>query len=88
MICFNICVTTESCLLLRFADEQMNMFRHDHVASNGASVPTPHSLQFLLEDLSRSGGVEQFHALVATEGDEVETTLVLIANGFAHQMKL
>jgi len=61
-------------------------FGHDHVAGDRASIPATDALLFLLEPVSRRGRVEQLFPLIATRRDEVETTLVLITNGLAHEV--
>jgi len=59
----------------------MNVFRHYHVTDNAKSIPTMYSLQFALEYFPRLGGVEQLHPPITTEGDEMQTALMLIAFG-------
>jgi hypothetical protein len=74
---------------LRFADEQMHVFRHGYIPGDEAPVPLPDSLQFVLEDFSRLCRVEQWPALKTTEGDEMQTALILITFGLRiHWLKL
>lgn len=68
----------------RFTDQQMNMLRHDDVADYAATVPAANTFQRLFEYVPRFFGIEQRHALVATEGDEVQAALVLVAFGLGH----
>ena len=62
---------------LRLADQQVDMLRHDHVTRHVNSIPLPHALQGLLEDAARFRRGQKWSALVAAEGDEMETARLL-----------
>jgi len=64
--------------VLRLPDEQVDMLGHYHVSGDGASIPAPDSFPFVFERVAGRGRVEQFHSLITTERDEVQTSLVLI----------
>ena len=71
----------------RFADQQVHVFGHYHIASYVAPVPAPHPLQFILEGLSCLRG-QQLSALIATESNEMQAALVLIAFGFRRHERI
>jgi hypothetical protein len=75
--CLSICITTDNRALLRLADKQVNVLRHDHVAGYIASIPAANALQFMFERLPGHSGAEQLHAPITTESDEMEAALVL-----------
>ena len=61
----------------RFTDQEVYMFRHYDVPAYVESVPAPHSLQRLLEDVPRSRCAEKGIAVVATESDGMQTARFL-----------
>jgi hypothetical protein len=63
----------------RFADEQMNVFGHDHVTANEESVPLAHTFQGLLEDVTGVRVRRKRLSMMTTEGYEVETLGLLNA---------
>jgi len=56
---------------LRLTNEQMNVLGHDYVSNDVASVPAANSIQLVFKRVSRRSRVEQFHAVITTEGDEM-----------------
>lgn len=56
----------------RLAQEQMHVFRHEHIASDHKTIPSPHRLQMLLKTLVCGRRVEQGPSLVTTEGEEMK----------------
>jgi hypothetical protein len=63
----------------RFADEQVNVFGHDHIAANEESVPLAHTFQGLLEDVTGVRVSQQRVSMMTTEGYEMETLGLLNA---------
>jgi hypothetical protein len=59
-------------LPLWFADQEMHMLRHDHVAHHDESVPLSNLFQDLQKAISSTSRGQQGTALVTREGDEVE----------------
>ena len=57
---------------LWFADEQVDVFGQDHVATNEESVPSAHTFQGLLEDLTGVRLSQQRFSMMTAEGYEVE----------------
>jgi len=55
----------------RFADQQMNMFGHDHVAEHAQSKTTSDALECRLNGLLRLRGTERRQAMIAGKGDEM-----------------
>ncbi len=45
--------------VLRLAYQQMNVFRHDHIAEDTQTIPAAHPLQCLLEDATRLRAAQQ-----------------------------
>ena len=58
-------------LSLRFADQQMNVLRHDDVTEHRETIPAPHLFQGPLERSLRQLGIEQCQPPVTTEGEKV-----------------
>ncbi len=63
----------------RFAEQKMNMLRHDYVAVNVKPVITPHPLQGRLEDSSDFVGSKQTTTVVTAERDEMTLAAVVEA---------
>jgi len=61
----------------RFAEQQVNMLRHDDVAVNLKLEAAPHALQGRLEDSSAGGGGKQPTAMVTAESDEMTLAAVV-----------
>jgi hypothetical protein len=55
----------------------MNMLRHNDVGCDIAAIPAPNAFQFAFKDLAGLGRAEQLKALIATERDEVQASLLL-----------
>ena len=65
------------------------MLGHHHIAGDIAAVPTADSLEFRLEQFFRRRTIEQRHAVITTERDEMQAALVLIADWFdVHSCRL
>jgi len=60
-----------------FADEQVNVFGHDHVADHVESVAATGLLERTLEDLPCAGCVEEGLPTITAEGDEVQISGLL-----------
>ena len=63
--------------LSRFAQQQVNMLGHDHVAVNAQSVTATHSLQGYLESSAACISDKQMTAMVTAESDEMTLTAPL-----------
>ena len=61
-------------MIFGFAEEEVEVFRHQDVSVEEEVVGAAGSFDDLLEDFFGSWGVEVGKAVVATEGDEVEMT--------------
>ncbi len=59
------------CALLRLAQKQVDVFRHDNISVHPQPETSPHSLQTAWEEVVGSGVVEEWLPPVTTEGDEV-----------------
>jgi hypothetical protein len=59
------------CLLLRFADQKMNVFRHDHIANNDELIALPHLLEHAKKQVPTPRSAEQWLPSVTTAGDEM-----------------
>jgi hypothetical protein len=57
----------------RFAEQQVNVFGHDHIAGDKKSVPLADSLEGLLEDIAGVRVRQQRLAIMTAEGYEVQT---------------
>jgi hypothetical protein len=58
-ICFSIWIGDRQAAVLRLADQQMNVFRHDHIAEDTRITPAAHALQRLLKDATRLRAAQQ-----------------------------
>ena len=58
------------------------MLRHHDITRDVAAVPRADSIEFCLESVFRHQTIEQRHALIATERDEMQAALGLIADWF------
>jgi len=58
-------------VLLRLAQQQVNMFGHDYIAADTKFETEAHTLQRSLENLPGDGCREQGTAMIAAEGHEV-----------------
>src|ERR1035437_2072549 len=63
----------------RFADQQMNVFGHDHVPGEVESIPLPRLLEGLLEDVAGPRCAEKGSALIAAKRHKVQTACFLKA---------
>jgi len=64
---------------LRFADQQVNVFGHDHIAGDEESVPLANSLERLFEDIAGVRSGQESITMMTAEGYEVETFSLLDA---------
>jgi hypothetical protein len=44
------------------------------------AIPAANALKYLLERIPGGDGIQQLHALIAAEGDEVQAVLAVISN--------
>ncbi len=58
----------------------MNVFRHDHISGDNEFVLLPDSFERVLEDILRFRRSEIRETAVATEGEKVHVTALLITN--------
>src|SRR5271155_1328714 len=58
-------------LLLRFADQKMDMLRHNHISDNDELVATAHLLQHGQKQITTPWRAEQGLTAITTAGDEV-----------------
>ena len=65
-----------------FADQQVHVLGHHYIAGDVAGVPDADSLKGSLENLFRRRAIEQGQSMIATERDEMQAALVLIADWF------
>jgi hypothetical protein len=59
----------------------MYVLRHHDVTGDVAAIPTADSLEFSLQGLARYNRVEEWQPPIATEGDEMQAALLLVAFG-------
>lgn len=64
---------------LRFTQQEMNMLGHDYVAHDHKTIAPPNLLQDLEKQVAIQRAAEQWTALVATLGDEVEVSGAIVA---------
>jgi hypothetical protein len=57
----------------------MNVLGHDHVAENGKAVFAARLLEKLQEQIAALGPVQERDAMIATAGDEVQLSGVIVA---------
>jgi len=57
---------------LRFAEEEVDVFGHDHVAHYDEAMALANLLQHLEKQITATGSAEKRPPLVTTGGDEVE----------------
>jgi hypothetical protein len=63
-----------------FADQQVNVFRHQDVTGDHKAVSHSHCLKLLLEDAVGHRVVQQRLSAVTTEGEKVEAAGLLVTN--------
>lgn len=74
---------------LGFAEKKTDVLRHDDVARNETSVPAANALQLMFERIPGGHGIQEPHAVVAAEGNEVQAALALVAHWFdVHSCRL
>src|SRR5580692_8418773 len=61
-------------LLLRFADEQVNMLRHHHVAGQHERIPLAHLLEHGQKKIATSGRPQKRLSAKTTAGDELQVS--------------
>src|SRR5271157_4194029 len=75
--------------VFRFADQQMHVLGHDHIADYIEVVASPALFQRDFKQMHRAGARQQRLTLVATEGDEVKVSSFLITLQSArHTMRI
>ena len=57
--------------LFRFADHEMKMLGHDHIADHVETISCEHMIQHVHENVPRPGGEHQGFSPVTTAGDVV-----------------
>jgi len=62
-----------------FADEQMDVFGHDHISGDGEVVAAPHLFQNAEKQIPMARAVQQRQTLVAAGGDEVGVSGSVVA---------
>jgi hypothetical protein len=60
-----------------FADQQVNVFRHDHVSGDEESVPSARAFESVFEDFACMGVRQQRVTMMTAEGYEVEASCLL-----------
>jgi hypothetical protein len=58
--------------LPRFADEQVDVFRHDHVAEQPEFVPRTHLVEYFYKPIACASRTQEWAATVTTKRNEVE----------------
>ncbi len=61
-------------LLLRFAKEQMNMFRHHHVAHDDEGIPSAHLLQHGQKQVATRCRAQKRLSPITATGDEMQVS--------------
>src|SRR5208283_1659865 len=64
----------------RFADQQVNVLRHENVSGNHKFVATTHRLQFAPEEIVGSVPRQQRLSSITTEGQKVKAATLLVTN--------
>ena len=64
--------------MLRLADQQMNVFRHDHIAGDVKAVLAAGLFQRLLKQALGQGAGQPRLPTIAAEGDEVQVARLLV----------
>ncbi len=64
---------------LRLAEQQMHMFRHDHVAIDAEPEAASHALQGQFKSSFSAGLIQQPKAMITREGDEMALPRLLKA---------
>jgi hypothetical protein len=67
---------------LRFTDQQMHMFRHHDIAENTKVIPDTNRFQGTFKEVTSLLRIKMRLPSIATEGDKVEVSGVLIADQF------
>jgi len=65
--------------LLRFAEQQMNVLRHDHVTDHDQYVALADLFQDFQKQIAAAGSAEQRLPAIATAGDEVQVSGTVVA---------
>ena len=75
-----------------FANQQVNVFRHDHEGDDVKAIPFTGGFKDMHELVTGDGGVEELSPAITGEGDEVQTMRVRVASeaarhdaGIVHQ---
>ena len=72
---------------LRFANQQMNVFRHDNIAGDHELISPSGLFQDVSEKIPPSRGVQKRQPMIAGAGDKVPVTLTVNSNEtFRHEL--
>ena len=66
----------------RFADEQMDVLRHDDVAHQGEAVAIAHLAKNINKNISGTNGAQKGQASIASERNEMQMAASVVANEF------
>ena len=66
----------------RFADEQVYVLGHDHVAHQGEPVAVARLAKNLDEGVSGANGAQKRQSPIACEGDEMQMSVAVVTNEF------
>jgi len=66
------------CGFLRFTDQQMDVFRHDHVSGNNEVIAEAHRLQGSLEQSAAGRVVKKLLSPITAEGYEMKVASIVI----------
>jgi len=65
-----------------FADQQVNVSRHDHVTDERKTVAVPNLAKNLNESIPGANRTQERYTPVTTEGDEMKVAAAVVANEF------
>jgi hypothetical protein len=72
----------------RFADQKMNVLRHDDITRHHEAVTLPYPFKRILEKIARIRPAQILEPVIATEREEVKTSRVFVSNESAgHRWK-
>jgi hypothetical protein len=70
------------CCFTRFADEQMDVLRHDDITYQGEAVTVSHLAQNMDENISGANRAQKGQSSITSERDEMQMTASVVANEF------
>ena len=65
--------------MLRFANQQMNVLRHDHIADHHEAIPLPDLFQDLQKQIAATSRSQPRLPVIATASEKVEMLVPVIA---------